>query len=169
MFCYISFMNRLYIFCGYPFAGKSRLAKSLKNKYGFVSVYMEKIYKESDKSSVQIDWEEAFKLYYSRIEENLLKGKTIIADSVGYNKKGREDLKQLANKIKAEPCVVCINTPLETVKERLLRNKQTVERHDVEVEEFNKIVNNFEPPTRDENVIPITPEMNIEEIYNFFA
>ena len=158
-------MKKLYILCGYPFAGKSTLAQALEKKFGFKRIAMEKFYKDNNK---EIDLEKTYKIYQLQIEKSLKENQSVIVDTVAYNKQGRIDLQQLTKKYNAKTTVVYLDTPLQVVKKRWLQNKQTSKRHNVSEEEFDSIVNNFEIPTQEENVIVITPEMQNEDVYKLF-
>jgi predicted kinase len=155
-------MKKFYILCGYPFAGKSTIAKTLEEKFGFVRIEMKKYFKDND----NVDSDKTYETYIAQIKHALQQKKSVIIDTVGYNKKGRDDLKKLAEEYHTKPFIIYVNTPLSIVKERWLKNKQTNERHDVSESEFENIENNFEVPTQEENVIIVTPDMKREEILN---
>jgi len=59
--------------------------------------------------------------------------------------------------------VVYLDTSLNIIKERESNNSITGERHKVEPENFQTVLEQLEPPTNDENVIVFKPETNLEE------
>ena len=164
-------MAKLYILCGYPFAGKSTIAKALINKYGFVRVAIDDIKKEQgivDNVSEEITAEElqgVYDIYQDRIVNNLKSGKSVITDTVAHTRESRDGLRKIAKENNAETVILYVNTPLDIVKERWMKNRNTQERNDVLDKDFNSVVNNFEVPGNDENVKIVSNAMPIEEIY----
>lgn len=76
---------------------------------------MKKYYKSSDN---EIDWDKTHNIYISNIKQALQQNKSLIVDTVGYNKNGREDLRELADVYDAQAYVIYVNTPLRIVKQR---------------------------------------------------
>ena len=160
-------MAKLYILCGYSFSGKSTVAKALINRYGFVRVALDAINNERgiSKDITSKELQETYDIYHDRIVNNLKLGKTVITDTVAHERAARDGLRKIAQENNTEAIVLYINTPLEVVKERWMKNRTTQERVDVEDKEFNSVVNDFEIPGSDESPLIITPDMKIEEIY----
>src|SRR5438270_7956448 len=117
-------MAKLYILCGYPFAGKSTLAKALINKYGFIRVAIDNINselgvgKDFDKEITPEEWQRTYDVYHDRIANNLKAGKSVIADTVAHTRESRDGLRKIAQESNAETVILYVNTPLEVVKER---------------------------------------------------
>lgn len=149
-------MAKLYILSGYPFAGKSTVARALVDRFGLVRVALDE--------DVTEDQHVRYDNYRDRVAGNLAKGKSVITDTVGHKRHGRDDLRKLAEENNAEAIVLYVATPVEVAKERWQKNRHTHGRHDVDDDTFYDIVKEFEVPGADENVITITPEMTTEEI-----
>ncbi len=164
-------MAKLYILCGYPFAGKSTIARSLIKKFGLVRVALDDINsergigKDSHREITSDEWQGTYDIYHNRIVHNLQEGNSVVTDTVGHTKKARNELRKLAKNNNAEAIILYVATPFDIVKERWLNNRQTKNRPDVRDNDFNRVVNDFEIPNTDEDVVTITPDMEIEEIY----
>jgi predicted kinase len=151
-------MTKLYILCGYPFAGKSTLARKLADRFGFVQISLDEINTEQGiglntlKPITPEEWQTTYKIFYERIADNLRIGHTVIADAVSYRKYRRNYLSAMAKEYNAEAFVVYLKTPLATVKKRWSGNKTTSLRPVVRDDDFYNVVNNFEEPT-DPNIL----------------
>ena len=56
-----------------------------------------------------------------------------------------------------------MDTPLDIIRAREKANRVSQDRHDVEPENFEKVLQDMEVPTEDENVIAFRPEMDIND------
>jgi predicted kinase len=166
-------MTKLYILCGYPFAGKSTLARKLAGKFGFVRISLDEINTEQGigldtlKPIMPEEWQTTYKMFYERIADNLRNGHTVIADAVSYRKERRNYLSAMAKENNAEAFVVYLKTPLETVKKRWADNKVTSLRPVVRDDDFYSVINNFEEPTASEHTIVIQPDFSDAELFKF--
>lgn len=164
-------MATLYILCGYPFAGKSTIARALIKKYGFVRVAIDDIKRKQgigndiDKEIAPEELQKTYDIYHDRIMSNLKLGKSVITDTVAHTRESRDGLRKIAKENNAETVILYVNTPLNKVKKRWMKNRTTQERNDVLDKDFNSVVNDFEVPGNDENVTIISNDMPIEKIY----
>jgi predicted kinase len=154
-------MAKLYILCGYPFAGKSTIAKALIERYGFVRIALDEIKSEFEGDDLQ----KAYDTYRDRIIFNLKAGRNVITDTVAHTRESRNGLKKIAADCDADPVILFIDTPIDVVKDRWMQNRVKKERVDVTDEEFNYVTSNFEVPEKEKNVITVSNDMKIEEIY----
>lgn len=163
-------MTTLYILCGYPFAGKSTLAKALIQKFGLTKIAIDEINRELgvgkdfNKPITPQEWQKTYDIYHDRIHDTLKAEKSVIVDTVAHTRKSRDALRKIAHENNAESVVLYVNTPLDIVKERWLKNRIKQEREDVRDTDFNTVINNFEIPSKDENVITIPNDLEIEAI-----
>ena len=163
-------MATLYILCGYPFAGKSTVARALIKKYGFVRIAIDDIKRERgigniDKEITPEELQKVYDIYHDRIVSNLKSGKSVITDTVAHTRESRDGLRKTAKECHAEAVVLYVNTSLEIVKERWMKNRSAQERADLSDADFNSVVNDFEVPGNDENVTIIPQDTKIEMIY----
>lgn len=150
---------KLYILCGYPFAGKSTLTKKLIDTFDFCLVGIDEINREraiGQTTGVAItpqEWSETYQQAYKRIEELLSQGKTVIYDATNFTKQQREEPRQIAEKYQAKAQVIFVDVPKEVVIKRWQENRKANNRFDVTDEDFAQVVDNFQAPTEKEDVI----------------
>ncbi len=98
-------------------------------------------------------------------QENILKalnnGKSVIYDDNNAKREHREELGDIAKKAQAESIVIYLDTPLEVIKAREEANKDSHGRHEVEPHNFQKVLEDLEIPSSDEEVLIFTPETDI--------
>jgi predicted kinase len=152
-------VNKLYILCGIPFSGKTILAKKIAENPNFIRVDLDEVkfdlFGQSIKDSEinQEGWNKVYQEMYQRIEGFLRQGKNVVNDTGNFTKHERDLVKQIADKLSLETAVVFVNTPEKIAHERLLKNRQTKERFDVEDEDFKQTVAEMQVPTEEENVV----------------
>ena len=97
-------MNKLYVFCGIPFSGKTTIASRLAEKLGFVRIDLDEVKFQifgvniNDNQIDKTSWDKVYKKMYEEIEANLKAGKTVINDTGNFTKNERTRIKQIAEK-----------------------------------------------------------------------
>lgn len=167
LLCYTFSMPTLYIMCGIAFSGKSTLARKIAVRTGSVRIAFDELWVEKDKEKpVPKDaegWKFIRKVGQEEINKALKNGQSVVYDDNNVRFEHREELRKLASGLGANSVVVYLNTPLELIRKREIANKSTKERHSVETENFQKVLEQLEVPTPDENVIEFKSEMAIDE------
>lgn len=149
----------LYILCGLPFSGKTTLAKELVKRFGFIRVDLDQINTErglGSKSNDDIsdeDWKITYDESYKRVERVLAQGKIVINDTANFTRKQRDKLRTIATNHNITTKVIYVNVPNETARKRWQENRITKQRYDVRDEGFAEVADNFQVPTKEENVI----------------
>lgn len=149
-------MNKLYIFCGIPFSGKTLLSTKIEKELDFKRIDLDDIKvdlfgKEIKDSEINQDgWNKIYQEMYRRIEESLKKGETVLHDTGNFTLAERKLVKDIADKLHIEAITVFIDTPREVANERLLQNRKTNMRFDVSNEDFESTVQEMEPPIESE-------------------
>lgn len=64
------------------------------------------------------------------------------------------DFREVAKLYGYQTKVIYLDIPLEQIRIRMQRNKQTEQRHGIKEHIFADLLRNFEPPLEDENVLP---------------
>lgn len=152
-------MNKLYIFCGIPFSGKTTIAKQIADQLGYKRIDLDDVKFElfgqdvKDSEINQESWDKVYQEMYRRIEVYLSKGETVLHDTGNFTKHERDLVKKIADKLGIDTVTVFINTSEATAKERLLQNRQSNNRFDVSDEDFESTVDEMEPPTEAEKHI----------------
>jgi predicted kinase len=150
----------LYLFVGYPGAGKTSLAKMIQEATGGVHLWADherhKLFSEPTHSV-----EESDKLYEylnTETEQLLNQGKSVIFDTNFNFYHDREHLRQIAARHGAETVLIWLVTPKDRSKQRAvgdaakIRNGYFSAMTDAQ---FAAITNKLESPRKDEKVIKI--------------
>lgn len=160
-------MATLYIMCGLAFAGKSTLARRIAEHTGSKLIAFDKLWVEKEKeqpiSKDDAGWRFIRKVAQDEIAKTLKKENPVVYDDNNVRFEHREEVRVIARNLGANPVVIYLSTPIELIKEREQINKSTGERHEVDPENFQKVVDQLEVPTSKENVLEFTPNTDIEE------
>ena len=148
----------LYIMCGLSFAGKTTLAKEMVKLLSIKRVSIDEINGErgiwNDETGLSLEeWERTYEIAYQRIAMFLSQGESVVDDSANFTKEQRDRLRSIAEHYNAQTCVIFFNVPLAEVRRRWQENRQTLVRNDVRDDDFAHVVEYFEPPTANENVL----------------
>lgn len=149
----------LYLFIGYPGAGKTTVAKLIVDRTGAVHLWADaerhKMFGEPTHSK-----EESIELYNylnHRAGELLASGEDVVFDTNFNYLADRDKLREIAAQNGGQTQVIWLTTPPEIARERSVcvpgtRNGYTVGMSE---EQFNNIVEKLEAPEKNEKVIKI--------------
>ena len=153
--------KRLFILCGYPYAGKSYLAKTLLEKTGVSLVSIDSILKERGYDwdtnvlpSAEV-WTEIFNESYDDVRKILSSGANVLYDSTNHTIASRSRLREVAKSVNASTFVVYVKTKEETIWKRWEKNKSYSSRSVVSRELVRETLDAFETPSDSENLIII--------------
>ncbi len=159
-------MTKLYIMCGPAFAGKSTLARKIAERIGSKLVAFDTMWVEEDKKNSVPRDAEGWRYIRDKAQEEVLRflkeGISVVYDDNNPKRDHREELKRVAEKAGTEAFVVYLNTSLDVIREREKANRISQDRHDVEPENFEKVLSDMEAPTPDENVLVFKPDTDSE-------
>lgn len=161
--------QRQYILVGYPFAGKTTLAKGIEKRLGFRRLNIDDVKFEmgfedrSDDDVPDKDWARIFNELDKRIVESLKEGKTIVNEYAWLTRDWRDRARKLADDLEVETKLIFVNTPQDVVRERWLQNRKTNKRFDIPDSVFEDSLRLFEKPTSDENVLVYSESDNLDE------
>lgn len=114
--------------------------------------------------------EKADAFYFSKIEKQIKKGKSVICDSGCHLRSLRDKVRTIANKYGIPTFVIYVPTTDEIVQKRWEENRKHPTRQDIRKDDFEKIVRTFEIPTPDEHVFIISNnEYNQKKIDTILA
>lgn len=151
---------KLYLFVGYPGAGKTTVAKVIHEETGAVHLWADKIRRERfDRPAYS--HAENLQLYAHLNEltgELLEAGNSVLFDTNFNFYKDRDHLRHIAVQHGAEVVLVWLTTPRE-----LARHRATEPHHQdhhrvlgtMSPEEFDRMAANLQPPTPDEHAIEL--------------
>ncbi len=149
----------LYLFIGYPGAGKTKIAKIITEKTGAKHLWADyerhKLFPKPTHSR-----EESNQLYdqlNDAAEYLLAQDKSVVFDTNFNFYADRQKLRQIAARHKAETVIIWVNTPFNVARDRAvcsnkIRNGYIMNMTDAE---FSAIASKLQPPRKDEIVIKI--------------
>ncbi len=149
----------LFILCGFPYAGKSYMAKQLLEKTDAAFVSIDDIFHaygfdwNSNKLPDIQTWEQIFNESYEQIKQALTDGKNVLYDSTNQTLASRDRLREVADSAGTEAKVVFIKTSVEIVWQRWEENQKDPTRSMISKELVQQTIDMFEEPSEDENVI----------------
>ncbi len=160
--------NYLYILCGLPFAGKSMLGRRMSQLLGYYLVQLDAI---NDELGIGIagapispeEWQAAYSEFHRRTARQLRQGKTVICDAASFTRAQRDVLRGLAAEAGAHASVIYVHASREVATARWWQNRQQPSRTDVRDENFAYVLDNFEPPASDEDVLLFDGSSSIDE------
>lgn len=158
----------LYIMCGLPFAGKTTLAKEMMKQLGIKRVSIDEINGErgvwNDETGMPAEeWTKTYEEAYRRIATYLNQGKSVVDESANFTREQRDRLRAIAETCNAKTCVIFVDVSLTEVRRRWQANRQTLERKDVRDADFAHVVESFEPPAGDENMLSYDGLQSVKE------
>ena len=150
----------VYLICGFIGAGKTTFAKKLEKKTGAVRITKDEWsirligndptidgYAEWDRKIIGLSRDFAFYLAEKRID--------VIMDEGFWAKEEREELKRGIRAIGAEAVVYYVDTPIETIRERVAgrNNSITKDSFTISREMLDNYLMYWQPPGEDEHYI----------------
>ncbi len=151
---------KLYLFLGYPGAGKTTAAQYIQQKTGAALLWADyerrKMFGQPTYSA-----EENSKLYEyldKKAAELLGDGKSVIFDTNFNFYRDREELRNIAARQNADAVTIWVTTPKEIAKHRAVEeslNQGTRLYGNMSEEDFERIASHLEEPNDNENVVKI--------------
>ena len=148
-------MNKIYILCGYPYSGKTTLAKLISDKRGFKLIVFDwewnKIFPNQNPDLEK--YEELMLVYESlrkNLEEQISKGYTVVVDDI--SSIFWDEYIKLSKYNSVECKYIWLDVPLSEIERRRSVNLITSERHHVDDENFHKSIKLFRQPAVDRTI-----------------
>lgn len=150
----------LYLFVGYPGAGKTTASRLIQEKTGAENLWADlERQKMFGAPTHSPDENTKFYDYMNRLTGQLLsQGKSVIFDTNFNFIKDRRHLRTIADQNHADTAVIWITTPKELAKKRAVEeshNQGTRIYGNMSSEDFERIASHLEPPTDSEKAIKI--------------
>jgi predicted kinase len=150
----------LYLFIGYPGAGKTSAAHIIADATGAVHLWADHerqaMFKPVTHSKQESD--QLYKYLNQRTAVLLAAGQSVIFDTNFNYHKDRQHMRAIAEQFGADTVIIWLTTPLEKARDRALhdhhRNRNKYEST-MSAKQFDDLISRLEPPTKDENFITI--------------
>lgn len=153
-------MQKLFLFVGYPGAGKTTVAQKLSEQTNAVHIWADherqKMFSQPKHSK-----QEHGALYdylNDKTDRLLAQGQSVIFDTNFNFKKDRNYLKSIAAKYQARTIIIWVTTPKELARQRAVKDshgKETRLYGNMPLKDFERIAGNLQLPDKSENFIKI--------------
>jgi predicted kinase len=148
----------LYAMCGLPFSGKSTLANVLAQRLRLPVVSLDSINHargpglDGTPISPQ-QWTETYDESYRRTRNLLEEGASLIYDATNFLRRERDQLRSIAAQQTCPTIIIYVTVDPAQAHQRLVSNRRQTGRHDVRDEDFWLVLNAFEAPDGENDVI----------------
>ncbi len=149
----------LYLFIGYPGAGKTTVAKAIAEATGAHHLWAdrERLKLFTKPTHSEDESLELYKQMNNAAEYLLAQDKSVIFDTNFNHRKDRNHLREIALRHEAEAVIIWVTTPKSLAKQRAVHDNNLRNGYEMVMtdQEFEAIAAKLEPPTKDEKVIKI--------------
>jgi predicted kinase len=165
-FVYDEGMPKLYLFCGIAFSGKTTLARALAESCSCRAVSLDDINVQrgldGGSGMTPRQWKETHDLGLARACEILLKGEDVVFDDTSSFRILRDKVRREVAAAGGETLLIFVDTAESVIRERLEKNRISIERNDVVPEVFEPHFATFEKPSPDEQAIIVDGAQPVE-------
>lgn len=152
--------QRLYLFVGYPGAGKTTIAQLIHEATGAVHLWAdhERHHLFSEVTHSKDESQELYTRLNGQTEALLAEGKSVIFDTNFNFRADRDHLRHIADKYDVETVVIWVNTPRELANKRAVEDSHGRDTRiwgNMPSETFERLADNLQTPDDNENFITV--------------
>lgn len=152
--------QQLYLFVGYPGAGKTTIAKMIAKFTGAVHLWAD--FERHIMFGQATHSKEESRALYNRLnqvaDELLSQGQSVIYDTNFNFRKDRDHMRKLAAKHGAKTVLIWVTTPREIAENRATKDSEGQDTRiwgNMDPADFKRMSNNLQRPDSDEQVIEV--------------
>ena len=152
-------MTKLILMCGYPYSGKTVLAKEIAHHFGYERIDIDEVlsghgYTSFDDPRIKSEeLSQFFEECYDKIRTFLKDGKSVIFDTSNPSLALRQNLANMASECGAASMVIYLDLPKELIYERWRDNNETQKRMQITERTLEEAFSEMEKPSESENVL----------------
>jgi len=161
-----------YLLVGFPYSGKSTLAKELEKRLGFAHINIDRLKFDRGYTDVGDDdvpdevWDEIFKEADKLLVNFLEEGKNVANEYAWITKEWRDRARNVAKKAGFDTQIIYLKIREDVIRQRRLENMKTKERFHWNDEEFERNFADFEELSPEEDYIIYNQAKPIEQWIN---
>ncbi len=160
----------LYLFIGYPGAGKSHIARLIAERTGAVHLWADIVRQQMfDKPShSRAESKQLYDRLNAETRNLLVAGKSVIFDTNFNYYADRQLLRSIADETKARTVLVWVTTPVSVAHSRAVHAPETRNGYTINItaEDFSRMVSNLQPPQPDEQAVEIDgTDLNPDDVH----
>lgn len=158
-----------FVLVGFPYAGKSTMARGLKEQKGFAHINIDQLKWDRGFTEVGDDdvpdqiWDEIFKDADDLLVKHLREGKHVANEYAWITREWRDRTRKVAADAGFPTKLIYINIPPEVIKQRWVDNIQKRDHFHWPEEEFQRVFTEFEPPEADEDMLVYDQSIPLNE------
>ncbi|MGZ5473956.1 MAG: AAA family ATPase [Thermoanaerobaculia bacterium] len=151
-------MQSVLLLCGLPFAGKTTVARELREQLDAIVISLDAINAErglqGGEGIAVEEWQRSHQVALARLAEALQAGQAIVViDDTNCLRFLRDDYREVSRRFGAAAHVLLLPADEEEVTRRLRTNRDSATRNDVHDEVFAATVDRFEWPGAEESPV----------------
>ncbi len=159
-------MLNVYAMCGVAFSGKSTLALQIANSLSIPLISLDAINHErglhGGEGMSVAQWEDTSAIAMERLRRELRESRSVVVDDTFSHRFLRDRCKSVADQFGANFTIVFVDTPIDEIRARQVRNDAAPTRPNIRDNVFDAHLAGFQFPTDDEPVVRVAGSFKVD-------